>query len=766
MRRFYFVIFVGWAICFAMVLASCSGVEDVVFGGDRQQQGELVFLAVNFGVDPGPAVGARVATGDQDDGGVVHGFSIANPGVGIQEGTAAGYAPSDVWVIQYNGTADDALLSGLPRYVDLSLGNRIQAVTSSSENTLFFVANTHDSNIEWGDIGTIAQFKRAGKRITRQGDCYGNNLSVDKDLIMSGEYRGPVITSNIMVALRRNIARVDLTIKNSLNSGIALQSVQLCNVPQRLCYSSGIASGVEVQPVGTSYFDYPEELLDHNLTLMPSGQSLSFYMPANERGTAPASTSGKSKPLHAPSFSTYFRIVGLDEDLRAYVYKIYPGANLVNDYNLRGNHRYQVEISINAPGDDASDGRVERYGQVDLVSSNSFILHPSLPGALSRVYTFPIDKANEFWAGLDNSLLIGPTDAWTAELIWQDTQQPNLIRFQNQDGTSATTLRGIGPTQRIALITEAGTEGNALIGIKKEGHESAGFLWSWHVWVTDYDPQYRAAPVSGQYIYSVPGGAVHRYQGEQWEAGGPYQDKYIMDRNLGARSTGQVIQGVLYYQFGRKDPFPYSGGGYVLCDINGRQLSASDPYNSAVLKENSGYGVTFATSVLRPTCYFYRPLAAYGDGDWCIEGRTTNREWNSLVDGKTNKSLFDPCPTGWRIPPYGALSDFIHNRDDPSLSTVHGVTRDQRLGWIYQGVYGVRYWPAKKEILGEILYPSTGYRLRESGNTSGVDAFAWSWTSTAADSKYGTCLYAQSRDVSLRSGYGRSIGLVARCIQE
>lgn len=73
-------------------------------------------------------------------------------------------------------------------------------------------------------------------------------------------------------------------------------------------------------------------------------------------------------------------------------------------------------------------------------------------------------------------------------------------------------------------------QGNALIGLFDTWGEC---VWSWHIWVTDYNPESSSQKYSSGDIF--------------------------MDRNLGAVGTDytKVTACGLYYQWGRKDPFPY-----------------------------------------------------------------------------------------------------------------------------------------------------------------------------------------------------------------
>lgn len=142
--------------------------------------------------------------------------------------------------------------------------------------------------------------------------------------------------------------------------------------------------------------------------------------------------------------------------------------------------------------------------------------------------------------------------------------------------------------------------GNALIAVK---NITGKIIWSWHIWVAEFNDE------SDVDIY--PGGAM------------------MMDRNLGAlnNAAGDVRSFGLYYQWGRKDPFPGKG------DVSGSAFAATAPADaiSYVDKDSStdllDYASRYPSRVIK------------------------NSSWNN-VDGYWDdiKTLYDPCPPGWRVP--------------------------------------------------------------------------------------------------------------------
>lgn len=153
-------------------------------------------------------------------------------------------------------------------------------------------------------------------------------------------------------------------------------------------------------------------------------------------------------------------------------------------------------------------------------------------------------------------------------------------------------------------------EGNAVIAAK----DSEGkVLWSWHVWLTD-EPQPQ--------VYNNNAGIM-------------------MDRNLGATSAthDDVCALGLLYQWGRKDPFLGSSSVGDLIDAK-----STITWPEAV--ESTEFTGTIDYVTANPTTYVYEASAAKSGFDWHYSFRN-NDLW------KSDKTIYDPCPVGWRVPDGG-----------------------------------------------------------------------------------------------------------------
>lgn len=159
-------------------------------------------------------------------------------------------------------------------------------------------------------------------------------------------------------------------------------------------------------------------------------------------------------------------------------------------------------------------------------------------------------------------------------------------------------------------------EGNAVVAAKDS---NGTILWSWHIWLTD---------PPGECVYINDAGIM-------------------MDRNLGAICGNPINASVsqhtanresfgLLYQWGRKDPFL---GACV--DMYHEVPAASTPEFPACVETTEFIG-TIKFAIEHPTTFV---VGCYGNPSW-MWGETMNSYplWSS------EKTIYDPCPYGWKIP--------------------------------------------------------------------------------------------------------------------
>ena len=166
-------------------------------------------------------------------------------------------------------------------------------------------------------------------------------------------------------------------------------------------------------------------------------------------------------------------------------------------------------------------------------------------------------------------------------------------------------------------------EGNAVIAAR---NSSGTILWSWHIWLTD-------SPI--EIVYANGAGIM-------------------MDRNIGATAVEMYDRCSygLIYQWGRKDPF--LGSLRFLWD--GYQEYSTMVWTAAV--ESSSITGTIDYTIANPTTFIEHNTY---NGDWYYTGTssTDNTRWLS------SKTIYDPCPPGWRVPDNSVwINSGLENAED------------------------------------------------------------------------------------------------------
>ena len=259
-------------------------------------------------------------------------------------------------------------------------------------------------------------------------------------------------------------------------------------------------------------------------------------------------------------------------------------------------------------------------------------------------------------------------------------------------------------------------EGNAVIAAKDA---SGKILWSWHIWLTD-QPE-------GQVYYNNAG--------------------TMMDRNLGATSAtpGDVGALGLLYQWGRKDPFLGSSS------ISSNTVAKSTITWPSAVTSNSSNG-TIAYAIANPTTFI-----TYNDSnyDWYYTGSssTDDTRWTTL--GKT-KSIYDPCPAGWRVPDGG--SNGVWSKACGSSSYFTGYPYDStNEGMNFSGKFG---------LASIIWYPASGYRYDYVGSLDEVGSYGYYWSASPSSLRAYYLNFNYGGGVGPSYDYDRVLGHSVRCFQE
>ena len=260
-------------------------------------------------------------------------------------------------------------------------------------------------------------------------------------------------------------------------------------------------------------------------------------------------------------------------------------------------------------------------------------------------------------------------------------------------------------------------EGNAVIAAKDV---DGNILWSWHIWLTDQPHE--------QEYYNNAG--------------------VMMDRNLGATSAipGDVGALGLLYQWGRKDPFLGSSS-----ISSSREVAKSTiTWPPAVSTSSSSGTVSYVTA--NPTTFVEGSSST--DYDWHYSSHD-NTLWTTSDEPK---SIYDPCPVGWRVPDGGDNGIWSKALGSSSFNHTYNSSNE---GMNFSGKFG---------SASTIWYPASGCRYYGDGTLSDVGYRSCYWSASPNDYRvYYLIFYSISSDygyVGASDDYYRAYGHSVRCLQE
>ena len=274
-----------------------------------------------------------------------------------------------------------------------------------------------------------------------------------------------------------------------------------------------------------------------------------------------------------------------------------------------------------------------------------------------------------------------------------------------------------------------------------------------------------------------------------------------MDRNLGAlddRYHAAAEIKAKYYQFGRKDPFNsdiycWAYNADTFAPAKTATASGMVTKTSKTIIDGSeagGYntgGKNVPFSVNKPATFitgspFWSSTNDIFGGAYLDDNKTT-KYWNDprpfirIENEETsinieNKSFFDPCPLGWRLPVNGWARGFRGDASgsatgDVNMNFQYGVDSEFKdrgkgrtyvpLGYLYQ----------KDNIDPQtIFFPILGQRSYYSGNFDLSYSYYWSATPHASNNNDAYYLMFRSSVLNPSENYYRAYGNSIRCIKQ
>jgi hypothetical protein len=276
----------------------------------------------------------------------------------------------------------------------------------------------------------------------------------------------------------------------------------------------------------------------------------------------------------------------------------------------------------------------------------------------------------------------------------------------------------------------SGKGGNTVIALKN----GENILWSWHIWMVTSpkaDEKYGTGDYYGNTVTMMP-----------------YNLGAVNTANIGV--AGNAFDDGLLYQWGRKDPF-LGAKGYA----NDNPKAGTDYYAATDFTYDGAGPVTPVAAYQDPITFYKSGSSPYDWSDtrynnlWGNGRGTTYADW----DGNNNKeygtkTLFDPCPPGYKV----ATS----NKWSTNFASVSDIIFNKGYAFKYRGTFATSF------------YSASGYRNRSDGSLSSVGTIGCCWSSSPNESgsRYGGYLRFASSTVYPLYNLYRASGFPVRCARE
>lgn len=342
-----------------------------------------------------------------------------------------------------------------------------------------------------------------------------------------------------------------------------------------------------------------------------------------------------------------------------------------------------------------------------------------------------------------------------AEVVWADAA--NLVH-----SPSITHVGGEGFLD--FEVTAADIQsGNAVVAVtKSDGAGSKTVLWSWHLWFAPKDALDKIKVTNHQNVNYYFTKETLGWKPTQW-SGSTYSSARTVKvkveqtvANNGAKAytvinitqnPGGVRKGATtLYQFGRKDAFP--------------GVAKADLASNSHFTENAGDNMSIENGIQHPDLYYtwgsnWENNYSYNNL-WSADNTARGFNDNSVV-----KTVYDPCPVGFKMPASNAFTGFTTTGQNSSTQSELNIEDSQT----FQNNLGHNFWTNSSKT-ATIYFPASGCRDDSDGSLSTIGIFGSYWSAYYNVSNYGCFLIFYSGLVNPLYAGIRANGFAVRPVAE
>ena len=359
------------------------------------------------------------------------------------------------------------------------------------------------------------------------------------------------------------------------------------------------------------------------------------------------------------------------------------------------------------------------------------------------------------WIEKTNSSAYANIDG--AKIVWSD----------EKDLVTSPTITHVGGDGYLDFEVKATDikSGNAVVAVTKGGT----VVWSWHLWfapksaltpipVTNY--QGKTYNFTTETLGWKPKGEVTTYNAprtvkvkvEQTIANGGTKQFTVINitQNNGGKKEGIAT----LYQFGRKDALPGTDTFYP---------TNSYSFDNTTGGRSLGYAIQHPENMFiyaQTGTYYYDWCNATYYNLWSADNTTTGFNDNAVV-----KTVYDPCPVGFKMPASNAFTGFTSNGQYQSGAANINANGTADSWDKFSAAYGHNFYTNGSKT-ATIFFPAAGCRSSSDGSLFNVGKFGYYWSAVPFNTYYGCVLYFYWSSVGPQSYDYRSYGFAALPVSE
>ena len=344
-----------------------------------------------------------------------------------------------------------------------------------------------------------------------------------------------------------------------------------------------------------------------------------------------------------------------------------------------------------------------------------------------------------------------------AEVVWADAA--NLVHLSSTPISHDASGNAFLDFEVTAADIQSG---NAVVAVKKGGTT----VWSWHLWFAPKDALDKIPVTNYQgkvynFTKETLGWKPTQWSGSTYDKARTVKVKVVQTIKNGGvaqetvinitQNPGNVKKGATtLYQFGRKDAFP--------------GVDASDLAANSHFTQNAGDNMTIMNNIQNPDKFYIYGSSMYTNYGyynlWSADNTVTG-SYNQGNDNPVVKTVYDPCPVGFKMPANNAFTGFTANGQNGGTMNVDGTDNWQT----YQNNFGHNFWTNSSKT-ATINFPASGYRRNFVGSLYYVGSDGYYWSAVPDVTGLGCDLYFYSGSVYPLNNVNRTYGFAARPVSE